>query len=251
MFVLIKNEFAKFKREKFLIVVILMSLMPVVTGFLALLKSSHKKTIGDLFFFIINQYSMFFPMVLIILIGSIFYIEYKNKTYINLISYDYSKTKLFLSKCIAGIIMGVILSAVVFIFMWIHFVIGDNLGKVTNSSITILEVIKAFALQNIIIIPLAIFFGAIVIVITRNIIATSLIGVAYGFLSILTMGTSFAYRVPTGFAYRLCMSFIYSDYYFQNIKEATIVGSVTSIITIIAVMLVGIIVFNRKRKIES
>ena len=56
------------------------------------------KSLADLFFFMNNQFSMFFPMVIFILIGSLFYQEYKNKTYINWITYGFSKKKLFLSK---------------------------------------------------------------------------------------------------------------------------------------------------------
>ncbi len=52
------------------------------------------KSLADLFFFMNNQFSMFFPMVLFILIGSLFYQEYKNKTYINWITYGFSKKKI-------------------------------------------------------------------------------------------------------------------------------------------------------------
>ena len=44
-----------------------------------------------------NQFAMFFPMVLFILVGFLFYQEYKNKTYINWITYGYPKYKLFLA----------------------------------------------------------------------------------------------------------------------------------------------------------
>lgn len=97
MGVLIKNEFYKLKREWFMVFLLLLSLLPIITGGAGAIFNSSTTSLADLFFFMNNQFSMFFPMVLFILIGSLFYQEYKNKTYINWITYGFSKKKLFLS----------------------------------------------------------------------------------------------------------------------------------------------------------
>ena len=91
MGVLIKNEFYKLKREWFMVFLLLLSLLPIITGGAGAIFNSSTKSLADLFFFMNNQFSMFFPMVIFILIGSLFYQEYKNKTYINWITYGFSK----------------------------------------------------------------------------------------------------------------------------------------------------------------
>ena len=98
MGMLIKNEFYKLKREWFMVFLLLLSLLPILTGGAGAVFNNSTKSLADLFFFMNNQFSMFFPMVIFILIGSLFYQEYKNKTYINWITYGFSKKKLFLSK---------------------------------------------------------------------------------------------------------------------------------------------------------
>ena len=80
MGVLIKNEFYKLKREWFMVFLLLLSLLPIITGGAGAIFNSSTTSLADLFFFMNNQFSMFFPMVLFILIGSLFYQEYKNKT---------------------------------------------------------------------------------------------------------------------------------------------------------------------------
>ena len=91
MGVLIKNEFYKLKREWFMVFLLLLSLLPILTGGAGAVFNDSTKSLADLFFFMNNQFSMFFPMVLFILIGSLFYQEYKNKTYINWITYGFFK----------------------------------------------------------------------------------------------------------------------------------------------------------------
>ena len=91
MGVLIKNEFYKLKREWFMVFLLLLSLLPILTGGAGAVFNNSTKSLADLFFFMNNQFSMFFPMVIFILIGSLFYQEYKNKTYINWITYGFFK----------------------------------------------------------------------------------------------------------------------------------------------------------------
>lgn len=73
MGVLIKNEFYKLKREWFMVFLLLLSLLPIITGGAGAIFNSSTTSLADLFFFMNNQFSMFFPMVLFILIGSLFY----------------------------------------------------------------------------------------------------------------------------------------------------------------------------------
>ena len=71
MGVLIKNEFYKLKREWFMVFLLLLSLLPILTGGAGAVFNNSTKSLADLFFFMNNQFSMFFPMVIFILIGSL------------------------------------------------------------------------------------------------------------------------------------------------------------------------------------
>lgn len=101
MGMLIKNEFYKLKREWFMVFLLLLSFLPILTGGAGAVFNDSTKSLADLFFFMNNQFSMFFPMVIFILIGSLFYQEYKNKTYINWITYGFSKKGSFSLKLLS------------------------------------------------------------------------------------------------------------------------------------------------------
>ena len=79
MGMLIKNEFSKLKREWFMVFLLLLSLLPIITGGAGAVFNNSTKSLADLFFFMNNQFSMFFPMVLFILIGSRFIRNTKTK----------------------------------------------------------------------------------------------------------------------------------------------------------------------------
>ena len=74
MGVLIRNEFFKLKRELFMAFLLLLSLLPIITGGAGAIFNDSTQSLDDLFFFMNNQFSMFFPMVIFILIGSLFYL---------------------------------------------------------------------------------------------------------------------------------------------------------------------------------
>ncbi len=63
MGMLIKNEFYKLKREWFMVFLLLLSLLPILTGGAGAVFNNSAKSLADLFFFMNNQFSMFFPMV--------------------------------------------------------------------------------------------------------------------------------------------------------------------------------------------
>lgn len=132
MGVLIKNEFYKLKREWFMVFLLLLSLLPILTGGAGAVFNNSTKSLADLFFFMNNQFSMFFPMVIFILIGSLFYQEYKNKTYINWITYGFSKKKLFLSKVAVSIVIGIGFAAVLFIAFGLLVMVLNGAGRLTG-----------------------------------------------------------------------------------------------------------------------
>ena len=61
MITLIRNEFYKQKREWSFLFLLLLSLLPVLTGGAGAIFNNSTKTLADLFFFMNNQFAMFFP----------------------------------------------------------------------------------------------------------------------------------------------------------------------------------------------
>jgi len=213
MGMLIKNEFYKLKREWFMAFLLLLSLLPILTGGAGAVFNNSTKSLADLFFFMNNQFSMFFPMVIFILIGSLFYQEYKNKTYINWITYGFSKKKLFLSKVAVSTVISIGFAVILFV---------------------------AFGL-----------LVAIVINLSRNIIVTSVVGVIYGFASCLFIGSENGFFIPGSFAYRVSMSFLDKATYYDAPVPATIGGCISFVLCFAVMFLVGLLVFSHKKKIEN
>lgn len=251
MRVLIKNEFFKLKRESFMLFLLLLSLLPVLTGGLGAIFNDSTKTFADLFFFMNNQFAMFFPMVMFILVGSLFYQEYKNKTYINWITYGYTKPKLFFSKITVSLTMGILLATTLYLLFGIMIFILQIAGKVTASMSLLCTVAIGFFLEAIIVIFITTCIGAIVINLSRNIIVTSVIGVIYGFISVFFIGSEMGFLVPGGFAYRLSMYFSDKSTYYDMPVQATIGGFISSITIFIILLFIGLGIFAYKRKIEN
>ncbi|WP_211655495.1 ABC transporter permease [Planococcus alpniumensis] len=251
MKILIANEFRKLKREWFLLMLLLLTLIPVLTGSLGLFLNGSEKPLDELFFFINNQFSMFFPMVVFILIGSLFYQEYKNQTYITWITYGYSKTKLYFSKIIVGIIIAFAFAGIMYLFLAAFFPILIGMGKITTSSTSFMDITIGFFLEVLLLVPITIAVAAIVINLSRNIIITSVVGVIYGFVSVFFIGASQGYFIPGAFAYRLCMYFVDQTSYYNNSTLATITGLISYFILFTFLFLIGLLLFRRKRKIEA
>ncbi len=248
---LIKNEFYKLKREWFMVFLLLLSLLPILTGGAGAIFNDGIQTVSDLFFFMNNQFSMFFPMVIFILIGSLFYQEYKNKTYINWITYGFSKKKLFLSKIIVSFLVGLSFAAVLFL-LFAAFVVGLNaIGRISGSISPLLDLAIGFGIEACSVFFITTCAGAIIINLSRNIIVTSVVGVIYGFVSCLFIGVKKGFVVPGGFAYRVSMYFSDQSTYYDASVSATI-GGCLSVLTCFSVLfVVGLMVFSHKRKIES
>lgn len=252
MGVLIKNEFYKLKREWFMVFLLLLSLLPIITGGAGAIFNSSTTSLADLFFFMNNQFSMFFPMVLFILIGSLFYQEYKNKTYINWITYGFSKKKLFLSKVTVSVVIGICFAAVLFIAFGLLVAILNGAGRLTGGISLFLKLAIGFGIEAGVVVFVTTCLGAIVINLSRNIIVTSVVGVIYGFVSCLFIGSERGFVIPGSFAYRVSMFFSADkSTYYEVPISATIGGCISIVFCFIVLFLVGLIVFSHKKKIEN
>ena len=177
MGMLIKNEFYKLKREWFMAFLLLLSLLPILTGGAGAVFNNSTKSLADLFFFMNNQFSMFFPMVIFILIGSLFYQEYKNKTYINWITYGFSKKKLFLSKVAVSTVISIGFAVILFVAFGLLVAILNGTGRLTGGVSLFLNLAIGFGIEACVIVLITTCLGAIVINLSRNIIVTSVVGV--------------------------------------------------------------------------
>lgn len=251
MGVLIKNEFYKLKREWFMVFLLLLSLLPIITGGAGAIFNSSTTSLADLFFFMNNQFSMFFPMVLFILIGSLFYQEYKNKTYINWITYGFSKKRLFLSKIAVSVFIGIGFAAAPFVAFGLLVAVLNGAGRMTGDVSLFLNLAIGFGIEACVIVLITTCLGAIVINLSRNIIVTSVVGVIYGFASCLFIGSESGFVIPGSFAYRVSMFFSDKSTYYDSPVLATIGGCISFVLCFIVMFLVGLIVFSHKKKIEN
>ena len=199
MGMLIKNEFYKLKREWFMAFLLLLSLLPILTGGAGAVFNNSTKSLADLFFFMNNQFSMFFPMVIFILIGSLFYQEYKNKTYINWITYGFSKKKLFLSKVAVSTVISIGFAVILFVAFGLLVAILNGTGRLTGGVSLFLNLAIGFGIEACVIVLITTCLGAIVINLSRNIIVTSVVGVIYGFASLLEKPDVLLLDEPTNF----------------------------------------------------
>lgn len=248
---LVKNEFYKLKREWIVLFLLLLSLLPVLTGGAGALFNDSTKAVADLFFFMNNQFAMFFPMVIFILIGSLFYQEYKNKTYITWITYGYAKAKLFLAKMIVSMVVSLLFAAVLLLSFGALLLLLQGAGKVSLSVSQFGALAIGFGLESLIDVLVTTCAGAIAIILSRNIIVTSVVGVIYGFASCFFIGAEQGFVVPGGFAYRVAMYFSDAATYYDQPFQATIGGIISSTLLFAILFCVGLGMFSHKKKIEG
>lgn len=246
---LISNEILKLKRQFFLIFAIILTLVPVITGGFGAIISGGKNYY-DLFFFINNQYSMFYLMVAFIVVSTLFYIEYKNKMYITWICYDYKKSTLFWSKIFVSMIISL---AIAFFLLVIFVLLVLGLSIVTGLQISTQDVFNSmigFLTETLMIIPISTMFGSIVINLSRNMVISSIVGIFYGFVSCMFIGADVGRLVPGAFAYRICMFILEQNTFYDDPIQSIKIGITSYLIVGFIVSLVAILIFNQKKKIE-
>ena len=175
----------------------------------------------------------------------------KNKTYINWITYGFSKKKLFLSKVTVSVVIGICFAAVLFIAFGLLVAILNGAGRLTGGISLFLKLAIGFGIEAGVVVFVTTCLGAIVINLSRNIIVTSVVGVIYGFVSCLFIGSERGFVIPGSFAYRVSMFFSDKSTYYEVPISATIGGCISIVFCFIVLFLVGLIVFSHKKKIEN
>lgn len=248
---LVKNEFYKLKREWFVLFLLLLSLLPVLTGGAGALFNRSTKTVSELFFFMNNQFAMFFPMVIFILIGSLFYQEYKNKTYITWITYGYAKANLFWAKLIVCFAVSLLFAAALFLSFGLLLLLLQGAGSLTLRMPQFGALAAGFFVESLIDVLVTSCAGAIVIILSRSIVVTSVVGVIYGFASCFFIGAERGFVIPGGFAYRVAMYFSDASTYYDQPLRATVGGVLSTALLSAILFCAGLGLFARKKKIEG
>lgn len=207
MNLLLRNEFLKLKRLKSIYVIFFLSFLPFLINGIGLLSSGSEQTWNRFYMFVFNQYSVLFPTVIFIFSGFYFYLEFKNKTLLNWMSYPYHKFKLILSKLIATFLFLFLISALN------HIVHLSTLLFVFWDRITMNELFKLIATSftsttlSLLTIPIA----ALIAFMSRNIIVVMITGVAAFMIMTILLASDASIAFPFSFIYRFSIQLLESD----------------------------------------
>ena len=127
----------------------------------------------------------------------------------------------------------------------------NGAGRLTGGISLFLKLAIGFGIEAGVVVLVTTCLGAIVINLSRNIIVTSVVGVIYGFVSCLFIGSERGFVIPGSFAYRVSMFFSDKSTYYEVPISATIGGCISIVLCFIVLFLVGLIVFSHKKKIEN
>ncbi|GIN73313.1 hypothetical protein J14TS2_37880 [Bacillus sp. J14TS2] len=219
MFKLIKNEWIKIKSEKVILVIVILSLIPLLMNFVNFAINNKDISLDSGFYFTYyNQYFMMLPIISNVLISFIFYMEFKNKMYLDWITYNIPRFQLLFSKILVStIIMSAICIIQLVILSVFYFAIDRNIEN-------ILRLITSYIILNVIVVTTITIVFAAVIQLTKNIVASISIGIGVSLLSMILMAAPFSFFIPTAFGYRLGLLVIDNGYYYEGGTSSTIIG---------------------------
>ncbi|GKU76395.1 ABC transporter permease [Paenibacillus sp. L3-i20] len=203
MNILIKNEMLKLKRIKSVIVIVLLSLFPYLINTIGLLSMRSDTDYDRYYFFVFNQNAILFPTIIFIFTGYVFYLEFKNRTMLNWISYPFNNFKLLLSKMLTIFIF------LFFVAFLTHLIHLSTLWASYSGEIKPFEIINlflgslSFSTLSLLMIPVA----ALIAFVTRNLVTVIIIGVASIFVTTMLLGADFSIAYPFAYIYRLSIQF--------------------------------------------
>ncbi len=204
MIKLIQNEMSKVKSEKFIVIIILLSLIPFIMNLANFFINDKNLNLTDGFYFrFYNQYFMLSPICIGVIGASIFYIEFKNHTFLNWIAYSNKRYKLFLSKVLVSLIYW-------FLIYILNLLLLVSLYSIYRMDLD--KILYLFMSFSILMIPLSIF----TIIVFNNYIVSLIITIAISMISMILIPAPFANIIPTTLGYRLGLSIIDVSIGFEN-----------------------------------
>ncbi|QDQ02217.1 hypothetical protein FOH38_17960 [Lysinibacillus fusiformis] len=219
MLKLIKNEWIKIKSEKAILVIVVLSLIPLLMNFANFAINNGDISLDSGFYFTYyNQYFMMLPIISSVLISYVFYIEFKNKTYLDWITYNIPRFRLLFSKIFVSlIIMSVIFLIQLLILSVFYFFVDGSIKD-------ILQLIYSYTTLNVIIVTTIILTFSVIIQLSKNIVTSISIGIGISLLSMILMAAPFSFFIPTAFGYRLGLHIIDKEFYYEGGMSSIIIG---------------------------
>lgn len=228
MIQLIKNELFKIKSEKFILVIVLLSLIPLLMNLANFIVNDSNLSLDKGFYFrFYNQYLMLIPIITSILAASIFYLEYKNQTFLNWISYYNKRQKLFLSKLLTSYLISTILALLNLAAILLFYIING----VTISDLS--TIIISFLILNFFTIFIMTVVSTFLINLTQNVIIAIVCGIGISLVTMIFMAAPFSYIFPTSLGYRLGLKFIDPSFYYSSPVTHTIIGFIITLVIFI------------------
>ncbi|ASB52705.1 hypothetical protein S100072_01369 [Bacillus velezensis] len=212
MSLLVRNEFLKLKRLKSIYVIFFLSFLPFLINGIGLLTMNENTDWNKFYMFVFNQYSTLFPTIIFIFSGFYFYLEFKNRTMLNWMSYPYHKFKLILSKLAAAFLFLFLISAVN------HIIHLSTLFFFFREDISASDLLRLIATSftsttlSLLTIPIA----ALIAFLSKNIVVVMITGVASFLIMTILLASDVSIAFPFSFIYRFSIQIFESDMGYSN-----------------------------------
>jgi len=242
MNLLLRNEFMKLKRLKSLYVIFFLSFLPFLINGVGLLSMGGEQTWTRFYMFVFNQYSVLFPTVIFIFSGFYFYLEFKNKTVLNWMSYPYPRFKLIMSKLIAAFVVLFAISAIN------HIIHLGTLFAVYGGTMTTSEFwrlpLTSFTSTTLSLLTIPV--AALIAFVSRNIIVVMVSGVGAFMVMTILLASNVSIVFPFSFIYRFSIQIIE-----QSMGYSSLLLSASGAIIMLAyvgISLAGLYVYSHKTR---
>lgn len=230
----IKGEIAKVRSENFIFVVLSLSLIPLIMNLINFFVNDSNLSIEDgLYFRFYNQFSMLLPIISCIIPSSIFYLEDKNNTYLNWLSYTNKKNSLFFSKYLLSFFIAFLIYLINFLIIVVLYIVNGEYDSLIYITISFL-ILNLFGW--LMVIPLTTY----VIIKTHNIVISVSFGIAISLLSMIFIAAPFSYIIPSAFGYRVGLKFIDNDFYYHNVISSTVIGIVITLALLVIMSILSL-----------
>ncbi|NBJ69532.1 MULTISPECIES: ABC transporter permease [Clostridia] len=241
MIQLIKNELIKIRSEKYIKFIFILNLIPLILNFANFIVNNRNMALENGFYFTFyNQYFMLLPIISSIIISSIFYIEYKNNTYLDWITYNISRMKLFFSKLLVSLlIMLIIFLSNLVILLGFYSVID---GEISN----LYKIVLSFTTLHLIVVISVSLIFSVIIQLTRNIVISISIGIGGSLISMILMAAPFSYMIPLTFGYRAGLYFVDNEFYYEDPLFSTFMGIGLTVILTLFMLILSLKIIKNK-----
>lgn len=240
---LIKNEFQKIKRLKFVYILLFLSFIPYIFNTIAMFFSTNE-SVWNYYFFVYNQYATLFPALVFIFAGAFFHNEFQNKTTLSWFSYPQSNYKLIMSKIVATVILlfttSVLNHLVHIISMGILFSNEVGFGELSNMFVSLF----IYSLLVMATVPIS----ALIVLITKNLLSVVVIGIGSIFITTIILGAEVSVYFPFSFAWRFGMQMYESSMGYETSEQ--ILGSAMYVLYVV-LSLTGLYWFSKRTRVYS